>query len=311
MLLDALDALGSRTDPLHGTAAEQLIEFAHDRIHRLESELVPHFHRHEARTIMRDLQKDRDVSLVLFDQQRKLFDDIRRDALAVQLQHHGGRQLRRRIGDRNNLVHQQTRRLPLFIDLAFHEHDAFFADGRRIFRGDRGQRLGENHPFNLPVHVFQRDNRPLLTLRTAAFGDLRFHIGQHPADRHFRAFTARHRLLGAGGGVPIDRRLMLRQRMAGDVETEQILLHLQKLGAFQFLHIRQRGAHHAGGTRCRRRGRAGEHVQLPAALVILRLLAHLDGFVDHLQQRGALCIVLAGEGTAFHQRLDRAARHLP
>ena len=55
-----------------------------------------------------------------------------------------------------------------------------------------------------------------------------------------RALVARHRFLGAGGGEMLQRRLMLGQRMAGDIEAEQFLFVLQQFGIGQLLDLRQR-----------------------------------------------------------------------
>ena len=74
---------------------------------------------------------------------------------------------------------------------------------------------------------------------------------------------------------------MLGQRMAGDVEAEQFLLEFQQLGVGKF--FQHRAALRRAWTRLCRLGRA-EHVHLAHALVLLRLLAHLDGPIQNRQK---------------------------
>ena len=62
---------------------------------------------------------------------------------------------------------------------------------------------------------------PLLAGRSPGLGDLGFHIREHSANHHLGAFAHQHRFLGAGRGVPLERGLVLGQRMAAQIESEQ------------------------------------------------------------------------------------------
>ena len=109
-----------------------------------------------------------------------------------------------------------------------------------------------------------------------------FICADHAADGDFRSFGERQRLLGGGRRVISQGHLMLGQRMAGDVKARAFFFILQQIGAAEFLHIRQ-GSRSVCPER-RRISPPSKHIQLPHALVVLRLLAHFHGAIEHRQQ---------------------------
>ena len=103
-------------------AAEQVFELVHHRRRRPDRVLAVDL-QHRLPGRRRHLEVDRHRPLVSGQDRRHLGNHGRVVPGPVQLQADGRRQLRHRVRDRDHLVDQQARRLPLLVDLPLDEDD--------------------------------------------------------------------------------------------------------------------------------------------------------------------------------------------
>ncbi len=225
------------------------------------------------------------ITLVLPDQIAQRTDDFAIVSRRVQLHADAGGQPLNAQLDRQHIAHQQAGRFAPLVHLPAQENDLLGAQDSWKPIADVGVRLREAHPLDLPFQVFQLENRPALPGAAAALGHLRSHRREHPADQHFGPLGAVGGFACGGGGIALDGGLVLGQRMAGDVEAEQLLFKLEQVGAGQLGNV-GKGDRALAPARWRSTGRGSlpEHRHLPRPLVVLMLLAHLDRPFQHVQQ---------------------------
>lgn len=227
---------------------------------------------------------------------------------AVEFEDNGGGHAGGSIGQGDHFIDENAGRLAFFVDLTLDEDDTFFGNSIGILEIYGREGFGEKGAVDLAFEVLESDHGHLLAGGTAVFGDGLADAGHHAPDDDFGVLAGGESFFSGGGGIAVKDGLMLCEGMAGYVETEQFFFEFEKIGGVEFGNIGQ-GDGGCSGSSGMLGSKSCEHVHLAAAAILLRLLAHLNGAVEDMEQLGAAAAE-AGEGAALDKSLEGGAVHV-